>query len=178
MPFCRICNRKEKPAFGTGPRKPLANPKRDQTRMSADAQVQPEVAGGCLLLGFMPGECGRPNRCHIISQELLRDTYQHGAYRVVGEEFWRPTPRYGIPAEMADCAEQITAQQIHDDARNLVEGCENHNKDGLEMVEALDRRKVAGLVAYPPGFGVFAHEFRFSIEGSIYWYYVRLEVAA
>lgn len=179
---------KQKAPFGTV-RKPLAQKKREQTRMSADATVQPELAGAarCLLLGFMPGDCGlKPQRCHIVSQELIRDTYKHGACREHGAEFWVPTTRDGELSTLAQlyrrdditAYETITLQQILDHSSNLVNGCNVHNKDGLELVEALDRRKVAGLPSYPAGFGEFTHQFRFSIEGATYWYYVPLGVAA
>ncbi|MBS3928016.1 MAG: hypothetical protein KGZ65_06090 [Sphingomonadales bacterium] len=178
---------KQKAPFGTV-RKPLAQKKREQTRMSADASVQSELTGSarCLLLGFMEGDCGdKPQRCHIISQELIRDTYPHGACREHGSEFWVPTTRNGAAATLAQlfrrddivAHETITLQQILDMSANLVPGCDVHNKDGIELVEALDARKVAGLPSYPAGFGEFTHEFRFSIEGSTFWYYVPIEGA-
>ena len=177
VPLCRTCNRQEKPAFGTV-RKPLANKKREQTRMSAEAEVQPDVAGRCLLLGFMPGDCGvKVHRCHIVSQQTIRDTYPLGAWRYVGDEFWRPVSNRDTLDVLEDI-ERLTLQQILDDNRNFVHGCENHNLDGLKMVDALDARKVAGVPSYPAGFGEFTHQFRFSIEGATYWYYVPLVVAA
>lgn len=180
MPVCRICNRKEKPAFGTV-KKPLANKQRDQARMSADAEIQEGLGPNCILLGFMAGDCGeKRQRCHIISQELLRETYKHGAWREVGDEFWRPIPRTGIEVREARIVdgegfvniESITLQQILDMSANLVPGCDSHNKDGIELVNALDARKAAGLASYPAGFDAFTHEFRFNIEGSTFWYYV------
>ncbi len=190
MPVCRICNRVEKPAFGTV-KTPLANKKRDQARMSPEATIQEGLGPNCILLGFMPGDCGeKRHRCHIVSQELIRETYKHGAYRVAGEEFWRPAPRDGLTRVATQDAvyvdncpvaipliEQIVLQQILDMSANLVPGCDVHNKDGIELIDALDARKVAGLPSYPAGFGTFTHEFRFSIEGSTFWFWVPIEGA-
>lgn len=147
--------------------------------MSAEAEVQPDVSGRCIVLGFMPGDCGQKiQRCHLVSQELIRDTYKLGAWRMVGDEFWQPVTRHTtFPEDHADY-EQISLQQILDDNRNLVHGCDAHNKDGIEMVDALDLRRAANLPAYPVGFDAFTHEFRFNIEGSTFWYYVPLGVAA
>lgn len=191
MPYCRICNKVEKPAFGTV-KKPLGNKKRDQARMSADAEIQEGLGPRCILLGFMEGDCGvKPQRCHIIGQQLIRDTYKHGAWRRAGDEFWRPAPRDGLPIMARQDAvlvegreiaigeiEQITCQQIVDDSRILVPGCDAHNKDGIELVNALDLRRAANLPSYPEGFDAFTHEFRFNIEGSTFWYYVPFEAAA
>lgn len=174
---CPLCSRKKKtPGFGKGPRTPLKQSRERTAHMSAEAEVQPEVGGRCILLGFMPGDCGvKPHRCHIVSQETIRDTYKLGAWRYVGEEFWRPVTRDTVLGALTEGYEFVTLQQILDDSANLVQGCENHNKDGLEMIDALDARKVAGLPSYPTGFGEFTHAFRFSIEGQTYWYYVPFE---
>lgn len=186
MPYCRICNKVEKPAFGTV-KTPLANKKRDQARMSPEATIQEGLGPNCILLGFMAGDCGeKRHRCHIVSQELIRETYKHGAIRLAGEEFWRPAHREGVAFTLAAVFgiaepveyEVIHTQQILDMSANLVPGCDAHNKDGIELVDALDARKVAGLPSYPAGFGEFTHAFRFSIEGSTYWYYVPFEQAA
>lgn len=186
MPVCRICNRKEKPAFGTT-HSPLKNKKQEQTRMSADATVQTELGERCLLLGFMPGDCGeKVQRCHIVKQETIRDAYKHGACREHGAEFWVPMDRHGNAlstlAQMYQrsdiCAyETITLQQILDHSANLVPGCDAHNLDGLVMVEALDKRKAAGLRSYPDGFGQFTHEFRFDFNGS-FWHWVPFDAPA
>lgn len=183
MPVCRICNRKEKPAFGTV-KKPLANKKRDQARMSGEAEIQEGLGEKCLLLGFTEGDCtDHVQRSHLVSQQLIRDTYKHGACREHGSEFWIPNTRNGAASTLAQlfrrddivAYETIELQQILDDNRNFIGACSKHNVDGLAMVDALDRRKVAGLPSYPAGFGTFTHEFRFSIEGSTFWYYVPFE---
>ena len=177
---CPLCARKvKKPKFGEV-RKPLKKSTERATRMSADADVQPEIAqaGRCLLIGFLPGDCGvKVQRAHIVSQELIRDTYPKGAWRMVGEEYWRPITRHTVfPSHTA--YEQVSLQQILDDNSNLVRSCEVHNVDGLAMIDALDARKVAGVPSYPAGFGEFTHSFRFDIRGQAYWYYVPLEAAA
>lgn len=175
---CPLCARKvKKPKFGEV-RKPLKQSTERPTRMSADVEVQADLVNAdlCLLLGFTDGDCsGRVERCHIVSQQLIRDVYPKGAYRPYGEEFWIPITRHTIfPKDGA--FEKVTLQEILDDNANLVNGCAGHNIDGQAMVDALDRRRVAGLVSYPNGFGEFTHSYRFECNGG--WYYRKLEVAA
>lgn len=177
MPFCRVCTKTTKPKFGTV-RKPLKQSSERATRMSAEAEVQAEVGGRCILLGFMEGDCGvKLQRCHIVSQELLRETYKLGAWRYAGDEFWQPITRHTELGSHTEGYEQLALQQILDDSRNLVHGCEKHNVDGFVMVDALDLRRAANLPSYPPGFDAFTYEFRFSIEGSTFWYYQPFEGA-
>lgn len=146
-------------------KKPLKAKPRERAQMSPDARVQDamiEIAGRCYVGNHMPGDCtdGRSQRSHIISQALIRKVFPRGAWRSPGETVYRPIEPY---VDLPEDAEIVTRQEILDDDRNLVLCCPNHNRDGREMVDALN------AVGFPEGFGQFCHEFTFEFNGR-FWH--------
>lgn len=160
MLLCRLCNRVEKPKFGTV-RKPIKRSQSKRQKMSADAKVQDVMLGKgrCWLCDYSHHTCtdGKSQRAHIIPQQTIRDLFPLGAYLTLGG--WKPIEEW----TPLDGKATRTLQEILDDTRNLVPVCPAGNVDGLEMVDAL------GELGYPPNFEDFKREYSWDFNGR-YWF--------
>lgn len=150
-----------KPPFGQRRTKPLKRKAPKPKRMSKDTVLQDAMLGRgrCWVADGMETDCtdGASQRSHIVSQQLIRNTFPLGAVR--RGEVWVPIEE-GFT--YSDAYEFRTLQQILDDVRNIVPCCPNHNVDGPAMVQAL------GMVGTPDGFDEFLAEYQFSFSGR-YW---------
>lgn len=158
---------KTKPPFGTV-RKPLERKtplkakRTTRPKMSADAKVQDAMLGkGRCWLTDAPGHVctdGYTQRSHIVKQTAIEEAFPFGA---ICGFVWRPVLE-DEPQESRGASLFRPLQEILDDTRNVVPTCPNGNRDGAEMVDALE------AVGYPEGFDDFCREYRFEFNGR-YW---------